>query len=36
MSPGSEIPPWLDVMAPVGIILLSEQAVSKRKSQRVL
>ena len=33
MRPGSEMPPWLDVMAPVGIVLLSEQVVAKKKSQ---
>lgn len=36
MRPGSEMPPWLDVMAPVGIMLLSEQDMAKKLSQIVL
>lgn len=33
MRPGSEMPPWLDVMAPVDIVILSEQGVSRKQSQ---
>jgi hypothetical protein len=33
MRPGSEMPPWLDVMAPVGIELLSVQAEARKQSQ---